>query len=1221
LISGFFSEERSKYISMPPLRKLFLILAGTLLCYSASIAQDSAPAVRIVDRIDENNLVTLAGNTHPMARAQFDRGRVSPDLPLDGLLLVLQRSPQQQAEFDKFVASQSDPSSPNYHQWLEPEEVGERFGPALSDIDAIENWLRGHGLAVGQVSKDRMTIQFGGSASQVESAFHTQIHSLDVKGVQHFANMSNPRIPAALSAVVLGPKALHNFQPHPLHKLGGKVAFDRAKGGWKHVQDENASADSASAAKPRPLFTVNDPTDGLIEDVTPYDFAAIYNVTPSWTKGIDGAGQTIAIAGTSEIDASDVATFRSTFGLPPIPSFKQVVANGINPGQCGAIPTGYCSIGDQIENSLDVEWSGAVAKGANIVLVVSGENASGSIDTVYASSDYVVENKTASILNVSYGACELFEGTSGNASYKNLWQTAYTEGIAVFVATGDSGSAACDEGGDANGTPYVAEYGLSVSGVASTPYNIAVGGTDLDWCSATASSCSASPYWSSTNSATTKASALGYIPEVPWNQSCLSAWILPYLQSVAHQLSISTPSDAEEACNLIIYYYESSEDSSLNSLIDTVGGAGGRSSCTTNSTTSSTTQPNPASCSGGYPKPTWQAGVTGIPSSDVRLLPDVSFFASDDFMGSAYLICVSPGNAACTYSDTSESTAQEVGGTSASSPAMAGVMALINQAAGAPQGNPNAELYSLATKQNYGSCSAESVKTSSSCYFNDIDTSTISQPCDWGLNLGDSPNCQVINSYEGTDDMVGTLEGYSAGRGFDLATGLGSLNVSNVVNAWPISTVPAVTLSTTSLTFTGTEKGIASGAQTIILKNTGHGSLVLNGTGQGIKIAGTDASSFTETNTCGASLAIDASCNINVVFKPAATGTLTASLGIADNASGSPQTVNLTGVGTAAVATLSSTALTFPGTAVGGSASSQVNLSNTGTGALSLSGAGLGISIVGTDPKSFAETNNCGTSLGIGKKCTITVTFKPAAPGALTATLSIADNAPGSPQKISLSGEGAGPRVRLSHTSLAFAATEVGAAATQTVTLANSGTSTLTLGGITISGTNPNSFHETNNCGGSVSAGKSCYITVTFKPTKTGSLSADVSISDGLSGSPQKIPLTGTGSGPVVTLSESTLKFPATTLHEAAPKQSFTLTNKGNAKLGKKGAALVSITGTNPLSFSETNNCGTGLAPGAKCTISVTFKPGKAGALSADVTFTDNATPATQQVKLTGTGK
>jgi hypothetical protein len=1212
---------------MSPLRRLSLAFAGTLFCFTSSIAQESAPSVRIIDRIDENNLVTLTGNTHPMARAENDRGRVSPDLPLDDVVLVLERSPQQQADFDKFVASQSDPSSPNYHHWLEPEEVGARFGPAQSDIDAIENWLRGHGLTIGEVGKDHMTIHFSGTAQQVESTFHTQIHNLEVKGIQHFANISDPRIPAALAPVVAGPKALHNFNPHPLHRMGSKVVFDRAKGGWRRIPEDNPPEGKRSAAASLPQFTVNDPTDGLIEDVTPYDFAAIYNVTPAWSNGIDGAGQTIAIAGTSEIDATDVATFRSQFGLPVIPSFKQVVANGIDPGECGVTATAYCTLGDQLENSLDVEWSGAIAKGASIVLAVSGENSSGSIDTVYASSDYVIENKTAPILNVSYGLCELGEGTAGNKSYNNLWEMASSEGIAVFVAAGDSGSASCDDGGDANGTPYVAEYGLSVSGIASTQYDTAVGGTDFDWCSAkdfyVNSSCTPGPYWNSTDNATTKASALGYIPEVLWNGSCVSTWFLPAIQSFADSIGLNTPSDAEEACNFIIYYYENSGDPSLNSFVDTVGGAGGRSNCTTNNTTATSTSLDPSSCSGGYARPTWQAGVTGVPTSGGRALPDVSFFASNGFMGSSYLVCESPGNAACTYSDTAEATAQEVGGTSVSSPAMAGVMALINQKAGAPQGSPNAQLYSLAAKQDYAGCSAESVKSSSSCYFNDIDTSTNSQPCDWGLIQGDSPNCEAISSYEGESDEVGILEGFSATRGFDLATGLGSLNVANVVNAWPTSEVPEVNLSATSLAFTGTAKGIASAAQTITLKNAGHGVLALNATGEGIKIAGTDASSFSETNTCGASVAIGASCAIKVVFKPAATGTLTASLGITDNAFGSPQTVSLTGVGTAAVAKLSETGLTFPEIAIGGSASSQVDLSNTGSAPLTLSGTGLGISIAGADSKSFAEANNCGASLGAGKTCVITVTFKPTVAGVISATLDVADNAPGSPQKISLSGKAAGPLVRLSRTSLAFADTAVDSAGTkQSVTLQNSGTATLTVSSITITGIDPLSFLQTNNCGASVNAGKSCTITVTFKPGKTGPLSADLSITDKASGSPQRIPLAGTGNGPIVSLSRTTLTFPSTTVDEASAKQSFTLTNKGNAKLGKPGGgAFISVTGLNPLSFLQTNTCGSSLAAGAKCTVTVTFKPGRTGALTAYVAFTDDAAHSPQEVKVTGTGK
>ncbi|MGB6691030.1 MAG: choice-of-anchor D domain-containing protein [Terracidiphilus sp.] len=1106
---------------MFPLRSFPLALAASIFLFSpALIAQESAPQVRIVQRIDENNLVTLKGNTHPLARAQYDRGRVSPDLSMDGLILVLQRSPEQQADFDRFVASQSDPGSPNYHHWLEPEEVGERFGPAEADVNTIEGWLRGHGFTVDGVPNDRMSIRFSGTAAQVEEAFHTQIHNLDINGVKHIANMSDPRIPAALAPVVMGPKALHNFRPHPLHKLGSKVVFNREKGRWQRVADDSgAKVKAAVSTVARPQFGINDPNAGLLEDVTPYDFAAIYNVLPAWNSGIDGTGQTIAIAGTTQIEPGDVAKFRSQFGLLPIASFTQVSGNGINPGVCTSTASdAICGISDLIENSLDVEWSGAVAKGANIILVYSGNNSAGTIDTVFDSAQYVVNHKTAPILNVSYGLCELGEGTAGNASYNQLWQTAFTEGIAVFVATGDSGSASCDEGGDEGGAnvPYAAEYGLSVSGIASTQYNTAVGGTDLFWCDFIQdSNCTtAATYWNTTNSAQ-KSNAKGYIPEVPWNATCVSKigieaagyWDNQLYQSGVPDLP-NTPTDAEQACNFYLNWFQTiseAEGPDLAGLIDTVGGGGGKSNCTVND------GQDVSSCKDGYAKPSWQAGVTGIPSDGHRDLPDVSFFASNGFLGSAYLICVS-ADGACTYTDTLEPSAQEVGGTSGASPAMAGVMALINQRAGAPQGNPNAELYKLAAKRGYSGCSAESVTTSSSCYFNDIDTQSNVQVCDDGALGGTPPfpDCQVIHS--GDEGGVGTLEGYAATAGFDLATGLGSLNVANVVNAWPAETVPEVTLSATTLGFAGTLKGTKSAAKTITLKNSGHAALALTGTGHGITISGADKSSFLETNTCGASVAVGASCLIGVTFKPAAAGALTASLSIGDNAFGSPQTVAISGKGTIPGVKLSAISLTFPGTAVGGSAASQVNLVNTGSAALSLKGTGLGITIVGANPKSFVESNNCGASLAAGRSCTITVTFVPKQGGALSAALAIADDAPASPQKVTLHGTGNGPGMSLSATGLTFPATEVGKESVKkTVTLKSDGTKAISLSKIYITGGNVYSFVETNSCGKSLAPGKSCAIGVIFKPHQAKKLTSALAIADNVHGSPQVIPLTGTG--------------------------------------------------------------------------------------------------------------
>ena len=356
------------------------VLASALFCSTAAMAQQFAPAVRIVDKIDESQLVTLKGNTHPFANAKNDRGRVSPTLPMTDLILVLSRDPAQQAAFEKFVASQYESGSPNYHHWLEPEEVGEKFGPSLTDIATISNWLTGHGFSVDEVTKDRMSIRFSGTAGQVESAFHAEIHNLEVKGVAHIGNMTDPQIPAALAPAVVGVKALHNFFAQPLHHLGGQVTRDGATGSWKRVASATpADLGTTGAARTeaaRPLFTINDTTnDVLTEDVAPYDFATIYNVLPLWNAGIDGTGQTIAIAGTSSMNQADTPTFATVFGLPTGGSANtpQLLSGNSQPVTIctSTSSTAVCGLGDLIENQLDVEWSGAVAKNAQIVLVSS----------------------------------------------------------------------------------------------------------------------------------------------------------------------------------------------------------------------------------------------------------------------------------------------------------------------------------------------------------------------------------------------------------------------------------------------------------------------------------------------------------------------------------------------------------------------------------------------------------------------------------------------------------------------------------------------------------------------------------------------------------------------------------------------------------------------------------------------------------------------------------
>ncbi|HEY6947042.1 MAG TPA: choice-of-anchor D domain-containing protein [Candidatus Acidoferrum sp.] len=429
---------------------------------------------------------------------------------------------------------------------------------------------------------------------------------------------------------------------------------------------------------------------------------------------------------------------------------------------------------------------------------------------------------------------------------------------------------------------------------------------------------------------------------------------------------------------------------------------------------------------------------------------------------------------------------------------------------------------------------------------------------------------------------------------------------------------------TTSLTFSGQPVGTSSAAQSVILTNTGNAALTINS----IAITGTNSSDFSETSTCPASpstLAAGANCSIAVTFKPTATGTRNASLSVTDDASGSPQSVSLTGTGVPAapVVSLSPTSLSFGNQFVGTSSASQsVTLTNTGNATLSFSGSG--ITITGTNSGDFSQTNTCGASVAASANCTITVIFKPSATGARSAAVSITDNAAGSPQSVALTGTGTAPIVSFGGTtSLNFNNQLVGStSASQTVTLTNTGTATLTISGsgISITGANSGDFAETNTCGSSVAAGANCTISVTFKPTATGARNASLSVTDNASGSPQSIPLTGTGVAPAVTLSPTSLTFAGQLITTASSVQSVTLTNSGTSPLT---ISSITVTGTNASDFAQTNTCpasSSTLAVNANCSISVTFTPAATGSRTASVSIADNASGSPHTFSLMGTG-
>jgi subtilase family serine protease len=703
----------------PALPSLSAILVFILSCAIQTAAQSPNTAPRITQAIDEANLVVLRGNTHPLALPKYDQGAAPASLPMQRMLLVLQRSPQQEAALDQLLEQQQDNSSPNYHRWLTPQQFGADFGPAAADIQTITAWLQSHGFQVTRASKGGIVIEFSGTAGQVQEAFHTAIHKYVANSQQQYANSSDPQIPAALVPVVAGVRSLNNFPVQAMNHPAGVFRRDKDSGKILPV-----------GPLPIPQFNAGvgcGILGGPCEFLGPFDLATIYNFAPLWTATtpIDGTGQTIAIVGDSDINPADWAAFWNMFGVATPKGTLNIIHDGPAPGIQG----------DEAEADIDTQWSSAVAKGATIDLVVSQQT-----ETTFGvdlSAEYIVDNNLAPVISESFGLCELFIGTTGNAFYNALWQQASAQGITVLISSGDQGSAGCDRGAED------AQFGLAVSGFESTPFNVSVGGTDFNDLTTTAE------FWNVTNNPN-QANAKGYIPEMTWNDTCTNAEIFPFTKTTT----------AEQTCNNTQVQEEG--------FLGVAGGSGGASNCTTSTGLAQ------ASCSGGYPKPSWQQNVPGVPADGKRDVPDVSLFASNGFNGTGYIVCESDVTGSCNLAN---GQFLGFGGTSVSSPAFAGIMALINQQTGERQGNANYVFYKMAaTAAN--SCNSSTVPSigTNNCIFYDIPSgSTIAMPC-----AKASPNCTTSSAA----DSIGILSGYSTGAGYDLATGLGSVNVQNLVNQW-----------------------------------------------------------------------------------------------------------------------------------------------------------------------------------------------------------------------------------------------------------------------------------------------------------------------------------------------------------------------------------------------------------------------------------------------------
>jgi pseudomonalisin len=419
---------------------------------------------RVTTFIDDDQRVTLPGNRHPLATSQYDTGKVAPDYRMGRMLLTLLPDASQKEALDQLLDAQHNPDSPSYHLWLTPEQYGDRFGVSEADTAQVTGWLQAHGMEVEEVSSSRRSVIFSGTAAQVESTFHTQIHTYKIGSEVHHANASDPQIPAAFVGVVGGVVSLHDFRSAPMNN---------------------------GARMPIPDFT-----SGGSYYLAPADFAAIYDLTPLYQQSINGSGQSVAIVARSNINLADARQFRTTFGLPA--NDPQIILNGTDPGTSNS--------NEETEADLDVEWSGAVARNAAIKFVVS--KSTNSSDGSYLSAQYIVSHNLAPVMSMSFGLCEAALGASGNSFINSLWQQAAAQGITVFVSAGDSGAAGCDSASASRAT-----RGRGVNGLCSSPYSVCVGGTEFN------DTAHPSLYWLSSNAPGTQSSALSYIPEVAWNES------------------------------------------------------------------------------------------------------------------------------------------------------------------------------------------------------------------------------------------------------------------------------------------------------------------------------------------------------------------------------------------------------------------------------------------------------------------------------------------------------------------------------------------------------------------------------------------------------------------------------------------------------------------------------------------------------------------------------
>lgn len=858
------------------------LLVATVL----SIPCFSATPDRIAGALNSGQTIALRGSVNRKAVPRYDMGSADPSLRFGSIMLLTVPTAAQQQALAQLLVAQQNPKSAKYHKWLTSEQWADQFGLSVNDVQKIKNWLSDQGFTNIRVAHARNWFAFSGTATQVQSAFGTEIHQYNVNGEMHVANSAPAKLPAGLAGVVSGIRGLDDFylKPRVVHSV-------------------------------RPNYYYAGPP--AANYLAPGDIATIYDIGPLYNSSINGTGQKIAIIGQTDIRLSDINDFRTGFGFSSIncttnsttgvitacndPHFQYVVANGVE-------DPGSPSSGDLSEADLDLEMAGAVAPGAKLIFVNTPINTtSGTVNGggVWESWYYAVDQTPtlAPVISMSYGICEF--GDPQVAADESELELANEKGITFVNSSGDSGAAECDPNNDSpnpDASGSSATGGYAVSYPASSPEVTGVGGNSISLADLTSST-----YWGTSNGSNGGSvnNSPGYIPEQAWNDDEEIAQYCQQNSSTSFCKQGGTT--AVSGWVPITNQKQAQEDLALITSNGISSSGGGPSNCALQNSTLS-------DCASGFPQPSWQT-VTISGQARARFTPDVSFIASPDFPG--YIFCTALSELGDSGGSTSSCATgipnalgltpspSVIGGTSVAAPIFAGIVALLNQKlSSSGLGNVNPMLYQLAA-----SAPGAFHQVTGATITNPVTTNTAyCTPGTPGSSIG-AINCPS------TGILGFNATSHDATTGYNLVTGLGSVDANNLALAMAAATTPQFSLS-------------AGTTPTTVVAGTGTTTATITVTAN----AGSNFANSVTLSCSGLPAGITCSSFSPIpVSLASGPGTATVTISVAPNVKAGPVSVTVTGTASGSASTTTTVNFTISATTESFTLTSNLGASGQGT--------------------------------------------------------------------------------------------------------------------------------------------------------------------------------------------------------------------------------------------------------------------------------------------------